>query len=1157
MRTHFMALIFIVNFFVGNTALYAGNIIKKGSLKIGKNKTTRGKRKSLKELFTMKDYSYADGNKGDIDFSKNGLAKADETKALKVPFSWGIKMTYDIKGGYRCLFTMIAKTDNEKVARVSISFFDKNQVKLGTKHIYQTFRGKGWQVVRDIFITPVGTTLARMNLLNKYKTRGTIWFCDEITILPLDKVEVSPRIVWQVSDPLYEELLLPAERKCFGESTYIWNHPLDGKMGRLFGLQYGQRYSRDEILEMWRTNRLMPYRASSKPGTWISKWNKESGVGLVMYGPAHWAGRIPVRKSFKFLYGPGVPENFGKKLKEKIEEDPESWWAVSTGDEVIDSQVHGLIEAYNKPAFREKYPELDEIAAIIKEKYGYGKYGIPSGVKSDNEPYSWLATRRYCLDRHIEVQKIAYDVAKKTKVMNGKPPIVFGEDARNGPNPFYYSRQAPYQDAVTGQIMPLRNPWLQSVTFRTKFLRDLTGNETWPCVHTEPYGGARTARQVTEIISQVLRGGGTGIQMWNSDHEARVRGKGCTIFDYYGHKERWDATMSCLKKMRSIGTLRFPKPEFALYYANDQKQTQLRESVVEEIESVFTFFGPSSRTWFKFISDIQVLDKKVDLKKWKVVMIPDAEVQRKEISSQFIDYAQDGRTLVCFDPKVFSYHTDGSSTAETREKIFGIKLQDNIYPATLVLKGSTFWPGMKSGSKLIITRQECYKIKLTGNTKVLATFDNKSPAIVLKEGPRGGKSIYFAFQIGIAELEDPQWRHFMKEFAKGIGLKTDQDIWRFQFPMPPETYEPTDNKEDPYCLTGNNFVWWMNKVHEIQNIENDDATYEYSIAPDFIKEEVARGKKHSFVWGDLTDRQWAPVIGDVFYPKNKKIKKAMQSGRLKLDHYIVAWKDTAPVDITFDFKKTYKFQKVRIVYANTLPGYTVAVSTDGKKFAPVKKIDKLPIANQNACLDTIANFTPVEGRYVRITLSERPKGNKCILSEVEIWGKPSGEIDLKSVKSPNLMVNGSFEEIEDGIPKGWKKNNKAVIEISDKTSHGLKGVMATEGYVVLTQKFKIENLKNKRFELSFSYAGTDSKMGCMIAYFVKGKKGPKWNITKSGWEIPVGEKYKTYTKRGHISAEAIGDKFMIMLYRANRKGTIYYDNVKFFTTGGESTPPKL
>lgn len=782
---------------------------------------------------------------------------------------------------------------------------------------------------------------------------------------------------WRIDDPLFEELVTDQKQPFAGESCYIWGHPLEAHLNRRFALQYGVRYSLEETLAEYRRHRLHPYGSPlSIPA--VLGWCQATGIGFAYYAPAHSSGEIRTDKG-SFLYSPAGMDRFIAATKETLTMCAKGLWAVSTGDEVIEINSRGFLEALNDPGKQERYPYLAEAARDIRDNFGYGKYGPPSSIKATDEPYNHLAFNRWIMSRAVETQKRLCAMAKGLKVMDGRPPVVIGEDSMGGLRPYNYSRQAPYLDIVTGQQCPANNPWRQHFAFKVKRLLDLTGKPVWLCAHVENYPGTYGVEEVNEFLSEAVRVGGSGFQLWNRDHLGGERGTNDTRWDYYGHRERWDCIMDCVDRVRALGKLRFPDPDFAIFFSNEHCQS-VPGLQVADYEIAFTMLGPAARTWFRFIEDCQVEDGKIDLRAWKAIILPKASIQRREISQRFLDYPRDGRSLVTLDPTVFSNDGDGSSTAEIRERLFGVKDPTALQAREVVLRASELWPGIVTGTRLVLKGGIRRKVVLAEDAVGLAEFEDGSPAIVLKPGTNGGRSIYFAFGLDWAYVADEAWRTFFKAFARGLGFRTDQDIWRFRFPLPTSA-PPTEDKDGSGCLTGNHFVWWLNEAVPISNRPVGEAGYTYSIEPDAPPEQHP-GSRQSFEVGDLTDRLTAPLAGNVENPKNVELVKA---GKLSLDQFIVGWSKPAPVSIIFDLAREAMIERVRVFYSRTLPDLKVEIGLDGKHFVEVCESGGYPTTED--VLDADLKFLPQKARYARLTIGGRRAGESLILSEVEIWGR--------------------------------------------------------------------------------------------------------------------------------------------------------------------------
>lgn len=785
---------------------------------------------------------------------------------------------------------------------------------------------------------------------------------------------------WKVEDPLYEALILDEPKNLHGEGAMIWPRPIEMEGNRQFALQYGQVYAIDDIHADYARHNL---RAFTRIGRWEPSLAqnlpsmRRHQLGLVLYFPynhrmafddAMVAERLALAEAF-------------------MDEHRDVLWGVCMGDEVMYHSLRRFIALANDPGQLAADPLLAKAVRTIRDDYGYGRYGVPASPEADDQPLDWLATRRWYVDRQIAWMKKVHASVKTRKTRDGRAPVILSADPINNMYFQQLSRQAPWFDIATGQSLPANNPFRQRTGYDTKLLKDLSGKEeVWPCAHTEPYPGVYSVEETTAFLSEIARCGGTGLHIWNYDYIGEQAGVNGTRFDYYGHRPRWDARLDVVDRFRNMGKLKFPDPDFAVFVSNDHAQTHPRMSV-SGYEALFNMAGPGLRSWFSFISDIQVQDGIQALDRWKVVFLPEATIQRREVSARFPDYVEQGGTLVCFDPQLFARHADGSDTSSIRETLFGAKTRGQGTGTGLKLAASPLWPSFEERGPLPFSGN-CWKLVADPGTTVLATFENGDPAIVLKEHASGGRAILFAFKMDQGFVAQPVWRDFFLAFFKGLGIRTGQDIWRFRFPyasVPPPSHVP----DDPVCLTGNHLQWWMNQVVTAGNLSMPNGSYRHSLQPDAPGEQHGGEGDVSFSRGDLTDRLDAPRAGDVFSRKNAD---RIASGDLSLDQFVVGWSMPDAFSITFDLGAEHDVEKVRAIYTGSLPGLSVFCSRDNDAFALLGEVSGTTTQD---VLESVVAGTPIRARHVRIDVAERPDGPKLTLSEIEVWGTPVGD-ELKS-----------------------------------------------------------------------------------------------------------------------------------------------------------------
>jgi hypothetical protein len=141
--------------------------------------------------------------------------------------------------------------------------------------------------------------------------------------------------------------------------------------------------------------------------------------------------------------------------------------------------------------------------------------------------------------------------------------------------------------------------------------------------------------------------------------------------------------------------------------------------------------------------------------------------------------------------------------------------------------------------------------------------------------------------------------------------------------------------------------------------------------PDF-KPDVQNTGDIGFEQGRLTDRRKAPV---------SKTATSEESA----SEWVVSWRDERPVDLTFDFAKSFEINKVRIIYSEQLPQIEILISDDGRKWQSVVHSAK-QVSTKDVCEYVQDGFVQA-GRFVKIRFDARDPGCRMELAEVEIWSK--------------------------------------------------------------------------------------------------------------------------------------------------------------------------
>jgi hypothetical protein len=612
--------------------------------------------------------------------------------------------------------------------------------------------------------------------------------------------------------------------------------------------------------------------------------------------------------------------------------------------------------------YRNEYPFIRQIDEEVKQKYGFGKYGIPESTNDEN-PYRWIAVRRWVTDYIIQWQKDVYqtvhEIAPELRVISIDPVA--------GHKPVAWDRMAPYFDVATQQLYPPVDPNRQQFGFTTKMVADLTGKPTWPCTHVEHYAFSTTVDEVRELMSEVMRNGGKGFHFWLKDEIGNNAPNGFLMATKWGSPERWRTITEINKLNGRMNEVAVPKDaDSAIFYSEDHYQS-FSEKVApfpyvypNEPEWAYTFLGPVARTWFRFVNDNMVEDRKVDLSKFKAVIVPAAKYERKSVSNALFKYAAAGGTLIIGDAEAFSIDVNGDSLSALWSKYIPRSEAPGKEQTRLTFSDTCSIRGLQNRSLKVMGR--VIELKPSASSEVLARFSDGTPAVIRTKLGRGSVIVFACNPFTETGIGDQAWKAFFKAFAKDLGLKTDRDIWRFEFPMPDSIYQP---EPQGTCLTGNYIKWWQDGPVDVHNSEIA-GSYSYSVQPDLMGDRAT-----TFRTGKLTDRTKA-------YTTLKT--------ELRPEDFVVTWKTEKPVDVTFDLLEPRDVTRLHLYYTGQLPDFKVLGSTDGTTWTQLAELTDRMAKETGDVLDISVNLAKSKSHYVRLSLGARNPGNTMTLVECEIWG---------------------------------------------------------------------------------------------------------------------------------------------------------------------------
>ncbi len=482
---------------------------------------------------------------------------------------------------------------------------------------------------------------------------------------PSTAMPPKPR-VWQITDPLFTELLSKNPPGLQKDGSIYWFHSGNASELRPFAKEYGLRYSLDEAFKELADNKLMPIVMTAQLANpeWTQMADKY-GVKVLLepdYRPSSAKG-VPAVDGLPYILDPRSREVYLENLADTIAMSRPRIWGIYTYDELNDYATMQGVRFFSEQ--KDSYPFILEADAEVKETFGYGKYGFPESPTDEN-PFRWIAYHKWVNSKLLDWQKVVYETVRKLA-----PEIkVISMDPVAGHKPYDLDRIGPYVDIVTHQLYPSSNPNRQEFGFVTKFVADLTGKPVWPCAHVENYAYATTAEETRELMSQVMRNGGKGFHLYIPDVRGGSVTSGDTKLTKYGSPERYRAITEILKTTRSMNEVAMPTADCAIMYSEDHYQSFPGKHYVfpNEPEFAYTLLGPVAGTWFDFISDNMVADGK-DLSKYKAIFVPAAKYERRSVVEKLLKYLENGGQLILGSPDCFTYAPDGSSLEDLRQEL--------------------------------------------------------------------------------------------------------------------------------------------------------------------------------------------------------------------------------------------------------------------------------------------------------------------------------------------------------------------------------------------------------------------------------------------------------------------------------------------------------
>ncbi len=765
--------------------------------------------------------------------------------------------------------------------------------------------------------------------------------------------------------PLFSELVEPRPEGLSKEGIINWSHELERPLMKVVPFRSGMAYQQDTT----------PYREYQRDrttllgtlGTWKQSTaalerSKDYGISWLGY----LRGENAAAKAGAPLFGkPGArqyPWDLDPRAVRTYLDEAHEIIALSkkypqikgmfAGDEKWERMHSTLLYALDQ---RDAYPELLAADREIREKHGFGKYGLPTS-STDTNPFRWIATYRWEIEKMGEMA-----AAVKDLIRTEAPHMKFlSWDSMTGHRPYGVGHWGKYFDIVTAQIYPASNVNRDHVGFTTKFYADLSGaQEIWPVPHIGHFPASFTAEEVEEILSQVFRAGGTGLHLWTSDYRNEtLRQAGTSINDRIGAPERWNVVRSVIKRLEEPFRVKQPAPDTAIFYSNTSYQgTGMPKTFSKDnqCEWLYTLLGPKLRSALRFIDDISTPRDPESLLQYKVIYIPYMPIADDPEYDALQAYVEKGGTLVVCDPLAFRHRSDGSQRS-SGAILPPLAQPDPQEPKALISL-------LEAQPAELRALSPAYSLERAQGQTPLANYSDGHPAVV--ETVMGkGKVIYFGEDPMVANIvSDPSWLHFFDALQKRSGASKGHDVWRFRFPSPPKWVA---KRPEGMCLTGNYFEW---SLSEPKPMANSAIGGFYRLNGVQTKKAEPIDQEISFQEGRLHDR----------------MKGASAPNAAAARDFILECTAAEPWAINYHFNQPVNAGTLRLFYSGTLPGGWCEISTDGENWTKAGAWKTTSVPGKHDVGVQVVSLSATKAPHLKLHFDPTEKAGFSLV-EVDIWG---------------------------------------------------------------------------------------------------------------------------------------------------------------------------
>ena len=770
-----------------------------------------------------------------------------------------------------------------------------------------------------------------------------------------------------------------------GDVQITWTHGLRPEIMKMKAQDCGYPYDQRNWLKYLKETRqavIIPYPSYWGGRKQLIEWSeriREAGVHVALMPTGADALKevphTPKGAHQMFHADPKAQDAYLAAMKEALTEYGDIIHYIYFGDEFEECLMSAAIYLWQEK--RRDYPPIERVGREIREKYGFGKYGIPdkSSYRWQGqymEPYHWIALRRWAADFTVEFAKRVKGEARKLK-----PDILMiSPDPKAGNRPQYYEGWRGLFDVATHQVYlkPVKEE-LMFPGFVTKLIRDLSGvPHVWPCLHLESLGAYYSPEEVRECLSQTFIAGSTGMHTWPIP---TGRGSLTCIdrLDAPGRQNMLDQFGDLVAA--GLRARHDPARELALLYSHDACAAHPDDYGIPQPPRAYQYLSDGCAVNFRIVGDYGLGTGQEKLEGYQTLVVPVADIIRRTATEKVLSALEGGLNLVVLQPNAFSHHLDGSSTEMLATRMRGgarlarreagknehvvpdqsCKLLDGLEAKRLPIAGPDFdYPFTDLSPYLAL---HTFTDLPKGAEVLLRYSDGKAAGVAVPVGK--GRTVWLGFG-SMLPLYSQEWVDFYRTLLRNLGHKLDRPVWRLLLPL---EFRPVD--QGWVYLTGNAFHHECSIPQATQSAYLP-GTYRYSLAPDGQKDVGEAGAPIPFSEGRLTNR-----------PRPVNYKN------------VVAWKTAEPFTVDFDLAGSCRVDRVDVYVSDFDPGVELLASTDGKAYESVAKTEASgEVEGVAQVVLEVPRLSP-KCRYWRLAFAARPEGQASTLAEVDILQKDRGD----------------------------------------------------------------------------------------------------------------------------------------------------------------------